>query len=356
MGRAKNLHMDEQNSHQIIDTIYDYLKNGVSPLVNNIHFKTLKMLSDEIDSAFIRDIISEELERYAEYINNNGVNDIEPEFVASLLNTLDLLKYKFNLPEHFNNRNSINSENYYNNKIQELTVREKELRQQLISNENTTEEQRRITKETEEKLKEIENQLEQKKKELERKQKQEDAKSDWENKINSTFELLKEYLSPIKTEHSRLNILYYVFAGLTSFTILIIIIIEIIAITKIWNAEQFPGLQKYLLIFLPLPIAGALMWGFVYQMNRAQRQLLLLANNIHNINYIQGLLISINNLSPDINNGIVRVNSALDKIISNHLNNQHISNETELLNEERKDSVDIDKILKILKAAKETSK
>ena len=113
------------------------------------------------------------------------------------------------------------------------------------------------------------------------------------------------------------------------------------------------------MLFLPLPIAGALMWGFVFQMNRAQRQLILIANNIHNINYIQGLLISINNLSPDINDGILRINSALDKIISNHLKNKYISTESELIKEENKDkdsNFDIDKLVKLIKTIKETGK
>ena len=45
----------------------------------------------------------------------------------------------------------------------------------------------------------------------------------------------------------------------------------------------------------------------------------------------------------------------VDKIISNHLNRKLISNEAELIKEEDKDSEEINKILKIIKAVKDTT-
>lgn len=348
------LSLEIDYANLIVNSIYDYLKSGVSPRIKREHTDFLKVLSYELENKYIRNLIIKELSSFYEHINENGINDIQSNFIKKLLDKIILLKYSIELPEHFSN-NSINSESYYNTQIKELKERELELREKLEVKENITDKQRKNAKDIQLKLKIIENELEKNKKELELKQKQEDAKNDWEQKINDTFKQLKEYLNPIKKEHDRLNILFYVFAFLSFITILLIIIIEINAVHQITDNEKLPTLHKYIMLFLPLPIAGALMWGFVFQMNRAQRQLILTANNIHSINYIQGLLISINNLSPNVNDSISRINKALDKIISNHLNNKYITNETELISEENKDNLNMDKLLKLIKIIKDTS-
>lgn len=349
------LSMEIEYASSIIDTILNYLKNGVNSLAKKKHAKFLKTIKLDIENEFIRSLIINELPLFYEHISENEIEAIETEFDIALLDRINLLKHKIELPEHFNNNDSINSERYYNNRIEELKVRELELREKLKTRENITKEEREIASDIKLKLKIIESELEKKEKELELKQKQEDAKNDWEEKINSTFKQLKDYLNPIMKEHERLNSLFYVFASLSVITILLIITVEINAIYQITDNKELPTLHEYIMLFLPLPIAGALTWGFVFQMNRAQRQLILTANNIHSINYIQGLLISINNLSPNVNDSITRINSALDKIISNHLNNKSITNETELIKEENKDSLNIDKLLKLIKTIKDTA-
>jgi hypothetical protein len=82
----------------------------------------------------------------------------------------------------------------------------------------------------------------------------------------------------------------------------------------------------------------------------------ILAKHIHEIRYIEGLLLTINTLSPDINDSTKRVNMAIDRLLENHLNESSytgIINEDKILTEEKKDSVPIDIVLKLLKEAKE---
>lgn len=256
----------------------------------------------------------------------------------------------------FNNRKkqekSVNSEEFYNKKISELEGREKELKQSLIENKNESLEQQKLYIETKEKLDKIENELSSKKKELELKKSQDDAKNDWEKKIKETFKNLREYLEPIETEQKRLKRLFNTFAILGGIMLLLIIAGEITLIFKITSESKLPELNQYLMILLPIPIAGALLWGFIFQMNRAQRQLIAISNNIHSIKYIQGLLLSINDLSIDVNDGIQRINSALDKIISNHLNKRKVIDENDQVSEEDKDKIDIENALKIISAIK----
>lgn len=357
MKKNKKSFPNSKYTQQILDVILDFIENSNSDLVEEKHFKIIKNLSENINNSYIRKLIIVELSHFYENIVKIDVSSLRQSFIGNLLDTLTLVKTQINYPEHFNISN--NSETYYENKINELRNREIELTKILNSNKNLTKEQKKITDETLEKLRIIEHELNTKKKELEVKQKQEDAKNDWEQKINTTFTQLKDYLTPIIQEYNRLNVLYYVFAGLSIATIIIISIIEINAIYKLASIIGFPNFEQYLMLFLPLPIAGALMWGFVFQMNRAQRQLISIANNIHNTNYIQGLLISINNLSPNLNDGILRINNALDKIIHNHLENKAITSETDLIREENKDksnNIDIDKLVKLIKTVKDTVK
>ena len=317
----------------------------------NSMLETLHELFEESNNRNIRNLVFEYLEPILEKLNSENPES-KNGILANLSDSLRYIKTVISHPEHFNSNKIINSEEYYIEKIKELENREMILKETLISNKNNS----TNAKQTQEKLDKIEKELKEKKKQLEIKEKEEDAKNNWETKINNTFLKLKDYLDPIEKEKSRLNNLYYAYLSLSIITLSIIIVVECIAIDKITSQSGFPNLNDYLIIYLPIPITGLLMWGFVSQMNRAQRQLIIIANKIHSTNYIQGLLISINNLSPNIEDGITRINNALDKIISNHLNNNFIKNESDLIKEEKKDNLHTDEIIKILKGAKEIYK
>ena len=55
----------------------------------------------------------------------------------------------------------------------------------------------------------------------------------------------------------------------------------------------------------------------IYQMNRAQRQLLLIANQLHHITYIEGLLSALGSLSTDITEGANKIRSVIEQLINN---------------------------------------
>lgn len=355
MGTFNRMADEIEELENILDSYYNiYTQTDISPknIFLNIILGLRKLLTlkDIILANIIRNELAPELERL------KSLPKISPSDLAESNYLLKTLYEKINTDKLYENKHYANSEQYYNNRILDLEKREHELRNVLEHNKSESQEHKKTSEEVRKKLSVIENELKNKKAELEFKQKQEDAKNDWELKIKSTFSHLKEYLSPIEKEHSRLNFLYYTYGVLSALIILLIITIEVLAIIKLYKPVQSITLEKYIMVFLPIPIAGALMWGFVFQMNRAQRQLLLLANNIHSIKYVQGLLISINNLSPNINDSVIRINQALDKIISIHLKNKSISNESELIKEEEKDNINIEQLLKIIKTVKETTK
>lgn len=352
MGLTKRMFEEIEDTRELLYNLRRILINSNFPdTKKGRSIKTIDFLLENVERHKTRDLIKEHLSPLLIWLRNNKS---EPDFSEDLSSIIHILEYLKDLIIRSNSykNSSVNSEEYYSKKINELEAREAELKQFLTHNLNETEEQRRVAKETKEKLRIIENELNKKKKALELKEKQEDAKNDWEQKINETFDNLKKYLKPIEIEHKRLNILYYVYATLCILTLILIIVCEIILLYKVSNSEDLLRLNEYLVILLPLPISGALMWGFIFQMNRAQRQLISSSNNIHSIKYIQGLLLSINNLSLDINDSISRINSALDKIISIHLNRKVVSEEIDLIKEEGKDKIELNKMLKIISTIK----
>lgn len=195
-------------------------------------------------------------------------------------------------------------------------------------------------------------------KELELRQKQEDAVNEWKTKIETTFEKLKEYLDPIEDELNRLREMFIIYRYLSAAIVFVLIVLEIISCYKIYNAINFPDFKNYIVLFIPVPIAGGLLWAFICQMNRAQRQMVILSRYKHEIQYVEGLLISINSLSPSIDEAVKRINLALDRMIDNHLNiaTKDVFTEDRFLKEEKKDGMPYDMVMRILGDVKDIVK
>lgn len=277
--------------------------------------------------------------------------------LKTLLTHFDLAKksYKGSMNNDIDDdeRKAINSESYYNQRIEELKSQTTKLTDELKKAQGdearNQDEINKLNFEFEEAKRKISD-FEVK---LEIKKQQEDAKEDWKNKINSTFEELKAYLKPIKIEQNRLNVLFWVYLVMSALLVIAVVVIEWIAVCKFISVVGFPDFKQYITIYLPLPVAGALLWGFIFQMNRAQRQLVVVAKSIHKVEYVQGLLLSINKLAPTIEDGRSRINIAIDKLISNHLGLKEIETEDDLIIEENRDKkMSVDTLLKLLKAIK----
>lgn len=189
--------------------------------------------------------------------------------------------------------------------------------------------------------------------EIERKKQEEDNDKikAWSGKIKMAFETLKSYIKPIKDEHSRLNFLYKCYLFLSGLFILGLISFEIIICCKISTCEALPTWNTYFFLIFPMPIALGLLWGFIYQMNRAQRQMVILAKQIHEVEYVEGLLLTTNTLSTDVNESMNRINTAVNQLLENHLSYtcEPLKDELFLKKEESKDSMPYEMVVKLLK-------
>jgi len=351
MGRMSELNMQIEESRNIIEKL-DVELNSLdihSGVIHNFQnlFRTLKQILLKEDTGIdflieVVDFIFVDIKPIIDKIISKDIpqNEIE-NYLVDKLNNLDkkfstktLLFQDYIQTKH-------NSDSYYNNEIQKL---KKELKQSITQSKLDVE--KRIKEARLEKLE----------KEFELKRKQDDAKLEWETKITDAFENLKSYINPIVKEKSRLNALYWIYLLSSGGLVLLVIVLECIAIHKITSQSGYPDFKQYMTLFLPLPVVGALMWGFIFQMNRAQRQLVALSKSIHSIEYVQGLMLSINQLAPSIEDSIRRVNEALDRLIDNHLSEKEKDHEAIITKEEDKDKLPLDAIIKILKEAKGLAK
>ena len=267
------------------------------------------------------------------------------------------------------NKANLYSKDYYTNEIKNLTegkkklLEEKEiLKKKIESITKRNDRQNQIKLNTIEKIKttlrdkelalnnkEIE--IQEKNQLLKEKQKQEDAINQWNNKIKDTFKILQEKTEPIQKEYKRLKLLYWIYFSLT-----ILLFFSLIGwgiyLCYIFLSSFMPlKWQVYTLLISPITISGGLLWACIFQMNRAQRQLVILAKHIHEVKYTEGLLLGINGLSRNIDDSVQRINAAMDKLLENHIRLSHqnsIYNEDSIIKEEKKEYLPIDIVLKLL--------
>lgn len=388
MGRVKSLMMDYEERMSIVDNLINiYSHDFFDDFIDSSTINTLYELRNSIhrlDYASISD---------AEFLTNLFNDEFMSSYyqLTKLFHKLDDLKYiddsqkeelkyiSSKLKQYFefisdrlrlylmNNKKGYNSEDYYNQQIEDLQNQKNELENYLKNIQN---QQRHLDGKSNEEIKyhkqqvqnkeaELKNaniEIENLQKELEEKKRQENAILEWDTKIKKTFSQLTLYLAPIRREYKRLNILFCVYACLIALIIILAVFLECIICYKFsCNLEEMPKWQDYLVLAIPIPLAGFLLWAFISQANRAQRQLVILAKYIHEIEYIEGLLLSINSLSSNIQNSIIRVNLAIDKLLENHLKasdrNGDFSEEG-IIHEEKKDMVPYDFVIKLLKEAK----
>lgn len=387
MGQAKKMLMDFEEKVSVIDNIINILSSNdfedlceprlISDLcairnaINGLDSSSMSVISF-ISNTVTDDFYSiySKLRMLMENVEHEGrLSDRQRLEFRQILKELSnkTIRIRKLLQDYTVNRSPVyNSEKYYIEQINDIQSQKNELEKAL---EAIQKEKRNIQgksqaeKELHEKRiqdKELQLQIANQQilsyqSELEEKKKQENAILEWNTKIKTTFKELSVYLSPIKNEHDRLKKLYWAYLVLTVIVIVFIAVLEIVICSKFHKIETFPEWKDYLVLMLPIPVTGALLWAFISQLNRAQRQLVILAKHIHEIEYIEGLLLSLNSLSIDINDSMKRVNSAIDRLLDNHLSMgaEHSRyDEESIVKEEKKDMIPSDLILKLLKEIK----
>lgn len=242
-----------------------------------------------------------------------------------------------------------NSENYYSQQINELQEKENTLNKELANLKQKNEEHQ----ETEIELKRVKEQIKQYEIEKDELKKKLDARDNIKGKISEAFTELKRHISHLKTEKTRLNWMFYIYALLCVAVLAVLIVFEWNYLSNWEDADKW---MDYLPFYIPVPIVGGLLWVFISQMNRAQRQLIQVANVLHHIDYVEGLLLAINHISTDVNSASDKICHVLDHLIKNHMSSPDGLSEQSLDAEISKDNVNLNTFLNLAKEVKEVIK
>ena len=238
-----------------------------------------------------------------------------------------------------------NTEEYYKKTISELETKVDKLSTSLKESKESEEQKEEIKKELEERREQI-RQITADKEELEKKL---DAQENIKKKITDAFEGLKKHTSHLEKEKSRLNVMFYVYAGLCLCVLVILVYFEYVYLSK-WQTPT--KLIDYLPFYIPLPIVGGLLWAFIYQMNRAQRQLMLVAYELYHVDYVEGLLQAINMVSPNVASASEKIGNVLDVMIKKHITIPNELFENSLDKEISKDNIDLKTFVNLAKDVK----
>lgn len=157
----------------------------------------------------------------------------------------------------------------------------------------------------------------------------------------------------MKDEKTRLNWMFYVYAVLSGCVLGLLAYFEYVYLSK-WEAPT--KLIDYLPFYIPVPIVGGLLWAFIYQMNRAQRQLMLVAYELYHVDYVEGLLLAINMVSPNVASATERIGNVLDVLIKKHISIPDELLEKSLDKEISKDNIDLNTFVNIAKEVKDVLK
>jgi hypothetical protein len=242
-----------------------------------------------------------------------------------------------------------NSKNYFKNQISTFEKKITDLNQQLSESKQSQEQKEEITKD----LEKTKEQLEQAKSNNAELEKRLDAQQNIKEKISNAFKELKTHISHLKKEKTRLNWMFGIYAFLSFVVFVMLIIFELKYLSK-WETPT--NWIDYLPFYIPVPIVGGLMWAFIYQMNRAQRQLIFVANELYHVDYVEGLLQAINLISPDAASASEKISHVLDILIKKHISIPEGLFEKSLDKEISKDTINVDTFIELAKKVKDVIK
>lgn len=114
---------------------------------------------------------------------------------------------------------------------------------------------------------------------------------------------------------------------------------------------------QYLPYYFPIPVFVAVLWVLLILKNRASALSNRLTEELFNIHYLEGLLLTSNRLSIDVKASVERMNSTIDSMISSYLSRMERPQQEETFQRktEFKD-VNVETALKIIKELSETIK
>ena len=184
---------------------------------------------------------------------------------------------------------------------------------------------------------------------IKKKKNLEDETKELQNKMSPLTSNSQDLLTELTFEKKRLNGTFYVYVVLILLVVVVLIGWETYLISHLYMEFPPTDWMKCLILYLPIPISAGLLWAFIYQMNRAQRQLVRIAERIHTIKYKNALISTSMNLYSDGLKNEEHVAKLIDSIMksSDYSLVKPIVSDKE---EQNLPSLSLDKIIELTKA------
>lgn len=357
MGAVKNYIIERDEIISIFTSLLEHLKKGL----NNKEYLNLYEMGNIIisrleDNIFYSNTIS--LIKRTHFILENNIKIISSSKSTEEIKTALVTIHQFFLfilqtmnDERKETVHNYNSKDFYQEQIAKFEKKETELNQKISELKRTAEGREELEKE----LADVKQSMQQMRQEQEEQQRRQDAQAHQRTNIQTAFHDLTTYSELWEAEKKRLNWLFYIYGALCIATIILLTVYECRFLNH-FNALPNAKWTDYLPFYLPVPLCGGLLWAFIYQMNRAQRQLVVLTDKLHHIKYIEGLLLAINTLSPDVSDAATKIQQTIDTIIDNYLHHPQPLTETRLQQEASKDQIDLKQLTGFVREIKDLTR
>lgn len=319
----------------IVKTILEHLDDNV------LYFRTIDLINR----------LSYPIHQSLSTIHSPKPTETEKEDAITVLYSFFTLILQTMSDERKESSANYNSSQYYQEQIEKYEKREAELYKKISDLEKSAEGREELEKE----LANVKQIMQQMRQEQEEQQRRQDAQAHQRTNIQTAFHDLTTYSEPLEAEKTRLNWLFYIYGALCIATIILLTVYECRFLNH-FNALPNAQWTDYLPFYLPVPLCGGLLWAFIYQMNRAQRQLVVLTDKLHHIKYIEGLLLAINTLSPDVSDAATKIQQTIDTIIDNYLHHPQPLTEARLQQETSKDQIDLKQLTGFVREIKELTR
>ena len=303
-----------------------YLRNNIDSLdtVTTVYAHNEDLLS-ALDSFRLRNVpLSKEVLKKVDNIIQEGVRILEKESSASL----NSIEYLFRQKEKTE---------------KDIADTERKIEDLKSKNEGEKSETSKLDR----RLKTLNLILNELVDKISKKELQQDEVKELNKKISPLTSAFDSSINLVKEEKNRLDHIFTVYIILVCVAVVALICWETYLVLNIYPKLPSTDWRVYISFYLPIPISAGLLWAFIYQMNKAQRQLIKCAQYIHKLKYKDSLLKASMEVYSDGSKNEEHVAKLIDDIM-----NEQSRPDKDAITEDKTENqyLSIDKIVELIKA------
>lgn len=306
-----------------------YLRNNIDSLdtVTTVYAHNEDLLS-ALDSFRLRNVpLSEKVLKKVDNIIQEGVRILEKESSASL----NSIEYLFRQKEKTE---------------KDIADTERKIKELKSKNEGKSPDADKLNR----RLKTLNINLNELVAKISKKELQQDEVKELNKKISPLTSAFDNSIKLVEEEKDRLDDTFIVYIILVCVVVIALICWETVLVSNVYPKLPSTNWILYITFYLPIPISAGLLWTFIYQMNKAQRQLIKCAQYIHKLKYKDSLL----KASMEIYSDGLRNEEHVAKLIDDIMNEQSHPDKDAITEDKTENqylsALPFDKIVELVKA------